>query len=89
MLGMPDYLAFDEVDDFFGDMGRMIGQAFQMPGDQKQVDQVTDFIRMLLHGLFNPIIGCLTRASRLIFNMVCKKLGDVRDILTFIYRYVS
>jgi hypothetical protein len=47
MLGMPDYLAFDEVDDFFGDMGRMIGQAFQMPGDQKQVDQVTDFIRML------------------------------------------
>jgi hypothetical protein len=40
MLGMPDYFAFDEVDDFFGDMGRMIGQAFQMPGDQKQVDQV-------------------------------------------------
>ena len=31
MLCMPDDLAFDKVDDLFGYIGRMIGQAFQMP----------------------------------------------------------
>ena len=25
---MPDYLAFDEVDDFFGDVGSVVGQTF-------------------------------------------------------------
>ena len=31
VLGVPDNLTFDEVDHFFGNIGGVIGEAFQMP----------------------------------------------------------
>jgi hypothetical protein len=38
VLGMPDNLAFDEVDDFLGNISGVIRQPFDVAGNQQQVD---------------------------------------------------
>ena len=46
---MADVLALDEVDDIFGDVGRVVADAFEIFGDEDQFERGEDDARIAHH----------------------------------------
>lgn len=56
---MANDLTFDHINHIFGDIGGMIGNALQMPGNAEQVDQTFDMFGMIQNALFDLIVHFL------------------------------
>ena len=70
---MADNPAFGHVDNIFGNIGCVIGDALQMAGNRQKMNQGLNLFRMLQDALFYQIIHFLIDA----INIIVEKSTDV------------
>ncbi len=68
-LAVPDDVAFDHIDHLFGDVGGVVGQPLDVPGDEQQVDHVADiFGQPVGHGLLDAVVGLILDLVHLVIQ---------------------